>query len=152
MRKAIIAAIVATALFAVGAFAASFSVQAEDVTSGTNGVDACAAKVDIDFTTAYNTTDKEWRVTAAVVSFLTDVEAATNGCANYDLELVLEDEGGDELETVDTTTLATGQTFEWGTGGTFATFTWAEGQRVLASEIGNAALLADGYAFNANVT
>ncbi len=36
MRKGIIAAIVAVALFAVGAFAATFSVTTEDVASGTD--------------------------------------------------------------------------------------------------------------------
>lgn len=49
MRKAIIAAIVATALFAVGAFAANFTLSAEDIASGTDSVTACASHVDIDF-------------------------------------------------------------------------------------------------------
>ena len=49
MRKALIAIAVATALFAVGAFAASLTVQSEDVASGGNAVTACADNVDIDF-------------------------------------------------------------------------------------------------------
>lgn len=42
MRKWIIAAIVAGALFAVGAFAASFALNAQDVSSGADPVAACS--------------------------------------------------------------------------------------------------------------
>lgn len=49
MRKAIITVAVATALFAVGAFAASFTVQSEDIASGANAVEACAKHVSIEF-------------------------------------------------------------------------------------------------------
>ncbi|MCO8126706.1 hypothetical protein NHL50_05765 [Acidimicrobiia bacterium EGI L10123] len=49
MRKAIIAAIVATALFAVGAFAASFAVDSEDVASGADPVGSCATDVVVTF-------------------------------------------------------------------------------------------------------
>ena len=49
MRKALIAVAVATALFAVGAFAASFGVQSEDIASGTNPTTNCAASADVDF-------------------------------------------------------------------------------------------------------
>ncbi len=42
MRKALIAVVVASALFAVGAFAASFAVDSENIASGSADVDGCA--------------------------------------------------------------------------------------------------------------
>ena len=70
MRKAIIAAIVATALFAVGAFAANFVVSSEDVASGANNVSACAPHVDVDFATpTANASTGVWNVGQATVRF-----------------------------------------------------------------------------------
>jgi hypothetical protein len=78
MRKALIAAIVAAALFAVGAFAAEFTVNAEDVASGADAVTACADAVDITFTTdadaATADTPGEWRATSATATFYRVVE------------------------------------------------------------------------------
>ena len=51
MRKGIIAAIVAVALFAVGAFAATFTVTSDEVTSGTDSFSQCATGVTVDFAT-----------------------------------------------------------------------------------------------------
>jgi hypothetical protein len=47
MRKGLIAVIVAGALFAVGAFAASFSLTAEDVSSGADAVTACGTNASV---------------------------------------------------------------------------------------------------------
>lgn len=69
MRKAIIAAIVASALFAVGAFAAEFIVSSEDVASGTDGVVACASHVDVDFYEAEVDASGDYVVTGAQLRF-----------------------------------------------------------------------------------
>lgn len=145
MRKALIAAIVAAALFAVGAFAASFGVQAEDVTSGADAVDACAARVDVDFTTSYDATADDWYIDAAVVTFRDDTNALDDGCADHDLTLVLEDEAGVELPQNAT------YTWDFDTAGQVATFSWADNAGPLASVVGNAALLADGFQLWADV-
>ena len=47
MRKGLIAVIVAGALFAIGAFAASFSLTAEDVSSGADAVAACGTNATV---------------------------------------------------------------------------------------------------------
>jgi hypothetical protein len=47
MRKWIIIAIVASALFAVGAFAASFSLTAENVSSGAQAITSCGASASV---------------------------------------------------------------------------------------------------------
>ncbi len=70
MRKALIAAAVATALFAVGAFAASFAVSGEDIASGNDQVQACAPNVKVDFgQPTYVPATKSWTVSSATVSF-----------------------------------------------------------------------------------
>lgn len=71
MRKAIITVAVATALFAVGAFAASFTVQSEDIASGSDGVVACAPYVDIDFDDPVADGAAEWSVDGATARFYT---------------------------------------------------------------------------------
>lgn len=94
MRKAIIAAIVATALFAVGAFAANFTVNAEDVASGRDTVVACAPAVDVVFAPAqWDDTQKRYEIPAATIRFVTATGDTTvsNGCdsqrADYRIEL-----------------------------------------------------------------
>jgi hypothetical protein len=90
MRKALIAGAVATALFAIGAFAASFAVQSEDIASGSNGVVACAEQVDVDFANpVLNTTTGAWTVANAVVTFRDGSDVAVTTCAGYDAELAL---------------------------------------------------------------
>jgi hypothetical protein len=143
MRKALIAAIVASALFAVGAFAASFGVQAEDVTSGSDQVERCAERVDINFGTSYVADDNDWRIDNAQVSFLTASGVADDGCKDHDLTLQLEDEAG--------VTLPVNTTFTWNTARTVATFTWTGTARPLVDVVGYAALLADGFQFWADV-
>jgi hypothetical protein len=77
MRKVLIATIVAMVLFAVGAFAASFTLQAEDIASGNNDVKKCAdAKVDFTGLTRANTVPADWTVGGATVTF------AGTGCTN----------------------------------------------------------------------
>jgi hypothetical protein len=91
MRKALIAVAVATALFAVGAFAASFLVNSEDIASGSNDVVACAPKVDIDFEApTLNTTTGAWTVANATATFRDAANAASTGCTGWDAELALQ--------------------------------------------------------------
>lgn len=70
MRKALIAAIVAAALFAVGAFAAEFTLNADDVASGEAPVDACASAATVAWsTTTAVGTDGEFMATGATITF-----------------------------------------------------------------------------------
>jgi hypothetical protein len=88
MRKALIAAVVAAALFAVGAFAASFAVDSEDVASGNDPVSACAAKVVVDFgTPTFDQTTHDWTVNSAMVSFQNDAGSAVTTCSKGKLTL-----------------------------------------------------------------
>jgi hypothetical protein len=88
MRKALIAAVVAAALFAVGAFAASFAVDSVDVASGNDPVSACAAKVVVDFgTPTFNNATHDWTVSSATVSFQNDAGAAVTTCSKGKLTL-----------------------------------------------------------------
>lgn len=85
MRKALIGIAVATALFAVGAFAASFAVQSEDIASGSNPVSACADRVDVDFVTVYDGAG-DWTVTGVELTFYDGPIAtavATADCAGF---------------------------------------------------------------------
>ena len=139
MRKALIAAIVATALFAVGAFAASFAVEAEDVASGADDVTECASKVDVDFDTVYDGTS-DWNVASAVVTFYTDAATptTTSGCDGYGLTLMLEledSEGGTSEESGEVVVDGTSETVQLD-------------NPVKASEIIGAAVLVDGKALN----
>ena len=98
MRKAIIAAIVATALFAVGAFAASFTLRAEDVASGSNPVSSCATSVDVDFAKSPNANvGGTWPITGATVTFLSSGGPATT-CEPFNASLAL-DIDTDDLDT-----------------------------------------------------
>lgn len=87
MRKAFIAVIAAAALFAVGAFAASFALDAEDVSSGSDGV-AC-------FTTASPLVTVNWTVAdPATAAADYQITAATltypdTGCAGEPLKLAI---------------------------------------------------------------
>jgi hypothetical protein len=91
MRKALIAAAVATALFAVGAFAASFAVQSEDTASGSNDVQSCASGAIVDFNESFDNANNNWNVASAVV---TVTEVAGVDCNGGQLELVLQPTGG----------------------------------------------------------
>lgn len=91
MRKALLAVAVATALFAVGAFAASFAVQSEDIASGTDAVVACATNVDVDFDDPVLTAATGvWTVDGATVTFLDSEGATVAGCDEHDAELAVD--------------------------------------------------------------
>ncbi len=93
MRKGILAAIVAAALFAVGAFAATFNVTSEDVASGSDSFVACAEDVDVDFDTGgYDTESGDFSVTGATATF-----SGGEGCDGKDATLVVLGIEGEEL-------------------------------------------------------
>jgi hypothetical protein len=100
MRKALIAAAVATALFAVGAFAASFTLSAEDVASGTDQVKACAQNVTVDFDDDMEYSAGQWKVETVTVAFLNGT-TPTTGCAGFDGTLVITNIGGGVLHEQD---------------------------------------------------
>lgn len=84
MRKAIIAAIVATALFAVGAFAANFTVQSDDIASGSDTVGRCSTNAYVEYSTSgeYDETSSDFVVDGATVTFDT-----TNTCDGSDVDI-----------------------------------------------------------------
>lgn len=90
MRKLLIATITAMVLFAVGAFAASFALQAEDVASGSDKVQDCANST-LDFTLGtYNSAKVDWPVASGTLS----------GCTGYTGgEVVLLDGANAKLES-----------------------------------------------------
>lgn len=92
MRKALIAAIVASALFAVGALAAELTINADDVASGEATVASCASKADL---TAWDTTDAvaptsepdtDWQVEGATVE-LTEADGRSCEGATVDIAI-----------------------------------------------------------------
>lgn len=121
MRKAIIAAIVATALFAVGAFAASFTLQAENVASETAAVDGCADKAVVNFTTSDDiSTDvdpDDFLVTEIEVTFVTN-DADNNPvvtCDDTKVDVAVDIGTSESAEWVDlTATTANGSTASFG--------------------------------------
>jgi len=87
MRKWIIAGIVAVALFAVGAFAASFTFTAEDVASGQDAVNSCAASATVKWhTTPTNATPPVFQADQAII---TTVAAAGQSCASRPFRLAI---------------------------------------------------------------
>jgi hypothetical protein len=95
MRKALIAVAVATVLFAVGAFAASFAVQSEDIASGSNAVAACATNVDVDFDDPVLVPGTGvWTVDGATVRFLDSTGAEVAGCDEHDARLAVNSGSG----------------------------------------------------------
>lgn len=98
MRKTLIAAIVASALFAVGAFAAEFTVQSEDVASGSAVVGACADDVQISYTTStVVAASGDFAVVGAVVRFTNDalneaeepITVPATDCEGADVDMAL---------------------------------------------------------------
>ena len=88
MRKVLIAAVVAVVLFAVGAFAASFIVDAEDIASGTDDVVACAESVQVDFKPAVRVSG-DWVTRGANLTF-TDNGANPEGCQGKTVTVVVQ--------------------------------------------------------------
>jgi hypothetical protein len=101
MRKVLIATIVAMVLFAVGAFAARFAVDGEDIASGADQVSACTEEVTVDFEHGtYDEAAFDWPVTSATIT--------APGCA-ADAEVTLEIHNGTNGEPVEATgTVGTG--------------------------------------------
>jgi hypothetical protein len=132
MRKGLIAVAVATALFAVGAFAAQLSVQSEDVASGSNEVVACADSVDVDFGTITQVADGTWTVTTADVDFI------GGDCNNHTARLAIDSgEGYDEVGTADAV------------DGNSASFTFGE---LDVADIVGASVVVDGATLTAQLT
>ena len=110
MRKALIAVIVASALFAVGAFAASFAFTAEDVASGQDDVLSCADTVEVTFPDAEWIAETEsYRVANAKFSFF-DGTAPALDCSGIiaDLRLQLDDPDTEADDVDETDSLAIG--------------------------------------------
>lgn len=133
MRKTLIVVAVALTLFAVGAFAAAFAVNSEDVASGADPVDKCADTVDIDFTTVYDGAQDDWTVSSAKLTFY-DGASVTPDCDGYGATVAVGTAAADPA--------ATGA----GTVGTVVsgTATVTLSASLLASDITSAAVLADG--------
>lgn len=93
MRKALIAVVVASALFAVGAFAASFTVQSEDIASGSNPVESCATSADVDFNEDFVEASNNWIIETVDVTL-----AGAEDCLGASVELVLQ--GNDANQTI----------------------------------------------------
>ncbi len=140
MRKALIAIAVATALFAVGAFAASFAVNSEDIASGTDTVDNCADLVDVDFTTSYDNVAGagDWNVTAAKLTFYDEtapgsgIFATTPDCQGFGAAVV--------VQTATNTNAANGEVTS--ISGSTATVSLAP--TLKASAVKSASVLVDG--------
>lgn len=131
MRRVIIAAVAALVLFAVGAFAASLTVDSEDVASGSDDVAACAARVDVDFTTGFNETAREWAVTGVVLSFLNPAGEAEIGCDGQQVQVAL------------TTGTNVAQTLTGTVADSGATLTPPSGTTVLVEQVTDAAVLVE---------
>lgn len=103
MRKALIAIAVATALFAVGAFAASFAVNSEDIASGSNPTTNCASDAVVNFNEAFDQASNNWNVSTITVT-LNNAQS----CVGADAQLVLQSNASTEpIVFDDTQTIAT---------------------------------------------
>jgi hypothetical protein len=151
MRKALIAVIVAAALFAVGAFAASFTLSAEDVASGSNGVDRCASHVDVDFGTPArpDSTSGVYQVSGATIRFYTSAgpsPTAAVGCAGFTVRVAIGMQA-DPNSTLFTYTDYTANAVVDATGATTVTFSPA----LDVSAIRAASVVIDGKTLTANL-
>jgi hypothetical protein len=108
MRKWVIAGIVAVALFAIGAFAASFSFSAEDVASGQDPVNSCATSASVQWhTTPTNTSPPVFQTDTALVK---TTAAAGASCATRPYRLAIKVGAGSPVlcsGTLDATGAAT---------------------------------------------
>ena len=148
MRKALIATVVATALFAVGAFAASFTVQSEDIASGGNAVEACVTNVDIDFANPVADASGVWSVASATVNFLAGATpAADNPCNGFDARLAL---GLGTTAELATTSVYPGAATYVTVANGAATFSFAPA--IAVESIQRASVVVDGMTLTADVT
>jgi len=96
MRKWIIAAVVAVALFSIGAFAASFSLTANNVSSGAAPVTSCnttaniAWQVNVPADSFTPTSTANYTVTGATIT-------TASGCTNQHYELAIQGAGTFEV-------------------------------------------------------
>lgn len=102
MRKALIAVIVASALFAVGAFAAQVAINSDDVASGEDAVESCASSANvIGYTTNADvvggTGTADWQATGATIKL---VEVGGKTCDGAAVDIAI---GTDTSVTPDTT-------------------------------------------------
>lgn len=102
MRKALIAVIVASALFAVGAFAAQVAINSDDVASGEDAVESCASSANvIEYTTGSTvngtTGTADWQATGATIQL---IEATGKNCEGAAVDIAI---GSDTSATPDTT-------------------------------------------------
>jgi hypothetical protein len=98
MRKALLGIAVATALFAVGAFAASFAVQSEDIASGSNATTNCAASATVNFNEDFDEVTNNWNVATVTVTL-----ASAASCVGGDAQLILQDNDASETIVLDQT-------------------------------------------------
>lgn len=129
MRKALIAVIVASALFAVGALAANFTLTAEDSASGSDAVASCATSATVDFEETFRNSENDWDITTVVVTF-TSTPPAT--CSGRTATLVLQDDDGSETVVYSDSAVVAGDNT--------ATFSPTN---VAVAEVWNAAVLID---------
>src|SRR5205823_13923015 len=91
MRKWIIAAVVAAALFAIGAFAASFSLTAEDVSSGADAVATCGANQTATVRWHIDDTDAVLVTTTVAANFkITAADITAPNCGSADFVLAIQ--------------------------------------------------------------
>lgn len=128
MRKLIIAGAVALVLFIVGAFAASFAVDSEDVASGADAVTKCATNVDVDFATSYDASVGEYVVDTVDLTFT----GAPGTCDGEVATVALELEDGSFEEV-------TGTVVDGGATDTAS----IDGEGILAKDVAHAAVLID---------
>ena len=88
MRKALIAVITASALFAVGAFAAEFAVDSEQLATGDANVQGCATAADVTFNVGptIDTSSQDFEVTTVSIAF---TERSANSCLNAEVDLAI---------------------------------------------------------------
>lgn len=110
MKRMLLTGVIAAALFASSAFAASFDVNSHfaawdgqaDISSGSDDVKACSeqVKVDLEYDETSEPTDGDWDVTAVRIRTLNQ-----NECKGYTAQAALELDSGDYVLTDQTATL-----------------------------------------------
>jgi hypothetical protein len=85
-------------LFAVGGFAARFAVNTEDVASGSDAVEKCAERVDVDFVTGYDGAG-DWNVTGALLTFYDAEGDETPACGGFGANLAVSSGAADPAAT-----------------------------------------------------
>jgi len=123
MRKWIIAAVVAVALFSIGAFAASFALSADDVGSGADAVTTCASTGTNTVQWVIGDTDAVTVTPSTSANFTLDRATVTvpNCGSGKNIELALERTGTTEVHCRGTTGAGGVKTFQLGPSATECT-------------------------------